>query len=382
MKKTLIIIFICQIFSILSQEDLELPESLIMQKFSEFMTKYNKTYVDLGDLSTRYEVFKMNYLNLKYTQKKQKNSENSDINFETGVTKFFDYTETEFRGNFLNFNISISDIFESHIITHKVEKTIHFRDPNSTNYSNSTDSYNSTEEKKQHLKNKRFLEQNSEEENEIFLPKNFDWRELGAVTPVKEQGLCGCCWAFSTTGNLEGQFFIKHKILYNFSEQQILNCDTLNIGCKGGIMHKAFKYLINSPGLSLSSEFPYKKKKEECLEVKNPIAKIIDYDFAGTLNEDKIAEMLYKRGPLSAAMNADKLYFYKKGIMDFKQEECNNLAINHSVLIVGYGEEKNIKYWIVKNTWGVNWGEKGYFRIKRGSGVCGINQYIITANIE
>lgn len=371
----------------------------------------------------------------------------SSSNMTLGVTQFFDYTETEFRNKFLNeipledlfeakkYNSLVEQLenatetkveilFSSDKSTSNKQDGSHINEIINKNNQANLNDLNKT---KAELPSKRFLQDSLNvlngkniissagnnigssytngnnilenpsnatsssistkspnlKVNKIAIPRNFDWRELGAVTPVKEQGICGCCWAFSAIGNIEGQFFLKYKQLMDLSVQQLLNCDSINMGCKGGIMHKAFNYLHSSQkGIGQSSEFPYKKFKEQCLDSSNPIVKVKGFEFAGSQDEDRIAAFLYSKGPLSAALNGDKLYFYKSGILDLTEQECPKLGINHSVLITGYGEENGIKFWNVKNTWGEKWGEQGYFRIKRGKGTCGINQYIVTAVIE
>lgn len=212
------------------------------------------------------------------------------------------------------------------------------------------------------------------------IPEAFDWREHGAVTEVKNQGACGSCWAFSAVGNLEGQLAIKHNRLVSLSPQELLDCDPVDLACNGGLMDTAFQQLKIVGGIESEKNYPYKAKKGECnFEQNKSEAKVKSfYDLSD--NEDEIAKILSENGPLAVALNATPLQFYFGGI--FNPLICNPKSLNHGVLLVGYGEENGKKYWIVKNSWGAGWGEKGYFRIIRGKGKCGINTNVSTAEIE
>jgi cathepsin F len=215
------------------------------------------------------------------------------------------------------------------------------------------------------------------------VPTNFDWRDHGAVTPVKDQGSCGSCWTFSTTGNIEGINAIKTGVIIQLSESQILDCDNVNQGCNGGWMHQAMIYVKNN-GIESENDYPYKPLKRNCKHDESKVAvRIDDYKFITNLkprDEDEIKAILYQNGPLSIALDATPFQFYSEGILD---KNCNNKYLNHAVLIVGYGEDANgTKFWVIKNSWGSSWGEHGYVRLIRGKGKCGVNTYVVTAVIN
>jgi len=170
----------------------------------------------------------------------------------------------------------------------------------------------------------------------------------------------------------------------NFSEQQLVNCDSNSSGCSGGTSSNAFYYLYyNSFGQVRESQLPYVGYRQICNNNGlTPVAKISSWRFAGTLDENYIAQMLLTYGPLATAINANYLQYYRGGIIDENSVDCSPLGINHAVNLVGFGEENGLKFWIVQNSWGKLWGESGFFRIARGKGTCGINKYVITAFLK
>ena len=220
-----------------------------------------------------------------------------------------------------------------------------------------------------------------EEENKInIVPNSVDWREHDVVTHVKNQGGCGSCWAFSTTGSVEGAYAIKHHKLYNISEQQLVDCSNNegNHGCMGGLMDNGFQYIIDNNGICSEDEYPYNATDDMCQSDNcNNVLKITNYSDVQQNNEH-ILKMAVAKQPVSVAIQANISSFqlYKRGI--YQDTECGN-QLDHGVLIVGYGRDKlyDLDYWIVKNSWGVDWGDNGYINILRNykdsdSGMCGI----------
>ena len=210
-----------------------------------------------------------------------------------------------------------------------------------------------------------------------LIPFHVDWRDKGAVTNVKNQGHCGGCWAFSTTGSIEGLIAIQSGNLFNISEQQLIDCSTSegNHGCEGGIMEKGYQYVINNDGICSEEEYPYTAQDGECQECKS-IVKISKYGDI-TPNSEKILKRAVAKQPVSVAIQANLSTFqlYSSGI--YSDPNCGD-ELDHGVLVVGYGYDilHDMEYWIVKNSWGSGWGENGYIRIQRNtetkSGLCGI----------
>ena len=207
------------------------------------------------------------------------------------------------------------------------------------------------------------------------LPDSLDWRDVNAVTPVKNQGQCGSCWSFSATGAMEGAWAIKNEELVSLSEQLLMDCsvDYGDYSCNGGEMESAFEFAIDN-GMCSEEQEPYLAKDEDCMYC-NPQIYFSDCVRVTPKNEIHLKEAV-SRGPVSVAIQADTktFQFYSGGIIS--GDSCGT-NLDHGVLIVGYGEEDGEKYWIVKNSWGASWGENGYVRISRSDeenthGVCGI----------
>jgi len=197
-----------------------------------------------------------------------------------------------------------------------------------------------------------------------------DWVAKGAVTGVKNQGQCGSCWAFSTTGSLEGQNFIKNKVLTSYSEQELVDCAKTegNQGCSGGLMDYAFEF-VEKKGICTEADYAYKAVDGTCKTCNASLKTISSYVDVKT--EDDLETAVSKVGPISVAVDANiKWQLYDGGIMS--KAFCNEKKLDHGVLAVGYDTKE--KYWKVKNSWGTSWGEKGYIRLEKGTDTCGIAQ--------
>ena len=217
------------------------------------------------------------------------------------------------------------------------------------------------------------------ETNDI-IPESIDWRQRNVVTHVKNQGECGDCWAFSSTGSIEGAWAIKHRHLYNLSEQMLTDCSRNygNNGCEGGLMDNAFKYVIDNGGLCSEKEYPYIGNDSICVQNQcNNVVKIKSYADVQP-NDENILKRAVAIGPVSVAIqaNVSSFQFYKSGV--YQDPECGD-QLDHGVLVVGYGtdQDQNLDYWIVKNSWSPEWGDDGYIKILRNddqsdSGMCGI----------
>ncbi len=289
----------------------------ILSFFEKFIAQFNKKYT-FEEFLKRLNIFSTNVF------------ENFDmitfVNGEPRFNKFYDLTKEEFATTYLTLKPkNLSDNFEV------------------------------------------FNPENIQE-----TPESYNWVDQGVVTPVKDQGSCGSCWAFSTVGNIESQYAIfNNKQQLIFSEQQLVDCDhNGDAGCNGGDQPNAMEYLIKAGGLMKSNDYPYHAKNEKCKFNKSLIAVKVESYYQIQKDEVHLKEALYLAGPIAASINAESFHFYTGGIFNPKKCDPNNL--NHAILLVGYGKDEQNDYWLVKNSWGEKWGEKGYIRILRGTNVCSI----------
>ena len=226
------------------------------------------------------------------------------------------------------------------------------------------------------------------------LPAEFDWRFKGAVSRVKDQGQCGSCWTFSTTGAIEGAHFISTGKLVELSEQQLLDCDVgcdpdvpnaCDSGCNGGLPSNAMEYIVEHGGIDTEKSYPYVGEKGECKADEGTLgATLKNFSYVSS-DEKQMAAALVKHGPLSIGINAAWMQSYIGGVAC--PWLCDSEALDHGVLIVGYGSSgfapvrwQQEPYWIVKNSWSPAWGEGGYYRICKDKGSCGINNMVVAAH--
>ena len=203
------------------------------------------------------------------------------------------------------------------------------------------------------------------------LAASVDWSTKGAVTPVKNQGQCGSCWSFSTTGSLEGAWGIATGKLVSPSEQQFVDCDKQDDGCNGGLMDTAFDYAKKN-AICTEASYSYKGVDGTCkassCTVGIPKGGVTGYKDVSTDDEQALMDAVAK-GPVSIAIEADKsaFQFYSSGVLS---SNCGT-SLDHGVLAVGYGTASGKDYWKVKNSWGASFGENGYIRLLRGKGGAG-----------
>jgi C1A family cysteine protease len=292
--------------------------------FKVWQDKYGKYYETELEHRYRFSVFTENLAMIE-----QKNLENRSV--KLGLNKFADLTNDEFVARFVN------NQYRTH-----------------TQYD-----YKFTEALK-------------------TPPTEVDWTTKGAVTPIKNQGQCGSCWAFSTTGSIEGAWFIKTGELVSLSEQQLVDCSTAegNQGCNGGLMDNAFEYVIKNGGICSEANYTYTATDGNCKQC-DPVAKISSFINVQPNNTQALMAAVAQQ-PVSVAVEADGLdwQFYMGGVVT---DSCG-LNLDHGVLVVGYGTDYTGQpqdYWKVKNSWGQGWGENGFIRIGKGTkfepaGECGI----------
>jgi C1A family cysteine protease len=235
-----------------------------------------------------------------------------------------------------------------------------------------------------HLLNDSFTLLKEHASNETWIPESVDWRNNNSVTPVKNQGQCGSCWSFSTTGSLEGIYAIQTGELVSFSEQQLVDCDNLrhggnDHGCNGGLMDNAFSWIRDNGGLCSEESYPYVSEsgeKEKCQTTCDLLPRSQIQSWVDVESSDKALMSAVAQQPVSIAIEADQRDFqlYQSGVLT---SECGT-TLDHGVLVIGYGTENGEDYYLVKNSWGTSWGDEGYIKLGRGptyndgQGQCGI----------
>ncbi|KAM4017619.1 cathepsin W-like isoform 2-T2 [Anomaloglossus baeobatrachus] len=247
-----------------------------------------------------------------------------------GVTQFSDLTAEEFRSKSLNFTMKLPDIKQKSTVT--------------------------------------------------AIPSDKDWRKYGVISEVKNQGNCNSCWAFAAVGNIEAQWGIQ-GCPKNLSVQQVIDCGPCDAGCRGGFTWDAYIAVQMQGGLASEDKYKYEGVRKDCRKGLKPAAWIHDFQMLPR-NEIAMTSYVGNNGTLTVIINNAILQHYNKGIIHNIHKSCDPDLVNHVVLIVGYVRDGKIPYWIVKNSYGTEWGEKGYFRIFQGKNICGVTKYPLAAIVN
>jgi len=290
-------------------------------EFEEFISSYDRQYTDEGEKAARYAIFEQNM------ERCEKLNARPSATWVAGVTQFSDLTPAEFRR-----------------AVHLIKRTEPLG-PSTYPSINVTD-----------------------------IPTSIDWRTKNVVSQVKDQGNCGSCWAFSTTGAVESAHAIKTGKLVELSEQQLVDCIHNLDGCNGGIPSWAMAYVRYNGGQDTEESYPYKARDGQCQFSSSTVGATISDMVNITQDEQGLLQAVGTVGPVSIAFDVENDFAnYKSGV--YSSDECSSdpMSMNHAVLVVGYDTVDGKDYWIVKNSWGTSFGIEGYFWIQRGVNMCGIS---------
>ncbi|KAL3744659.1 hypothetical protein ACJRO7_013860 [Eucalyptus globulus] len=290
--------------------------------FARFANRYGKRYETAEEIKLRFEIFRENLKLIRSTNKK-------GLPYTLGVNKFADWSWEEFRRHRLGAAQNCSATTKGN---HKL-----------------------TDE---------------------ALPEMKDWREKGIVSPIKDQGHCGSCWTFSTTGALEAAYHQAFGKQISLSEQQLVDCAGAfnNFGCSGGLPSQAFEYVKYNGGLDTEEGYPYTAVDGSCkFSADNVGVQVLDSVNITLGAEDELKHAVAFVRPVSVAFQVVKDFrLYKSGVYTSDTCGSTSMDVNHAVLAVGYGVEDGVPFWLIKNSWGADWGDHGYFKMEMGKNMCGV----------
>ncbi|KAH6773626.1 senescence-associated gene 12 protein [Perilla frutescens var. frutescens] len=298
-----------------------LPLVSMLERHEQWMTQHRRSYKDAAEKAQRLKIFKQNVQFIDSFNAAQNRS------YKLAVNNFADLTNEEFLSTRTGFKMGYSR-------------------------------HNSSSFRYAHV---------------AKIPSSIDWRTKGAVTDVKDQGRCSCCWAFSAVAAIEGINQVSRGNLVSLSAQELVDCDTNESrGCHGGFFDSAFEFIIRNKGLSTEADYPYEGVDGWCNAERDYSSRIGDirgYENVPANSESALMKAVANQ-PVSVAIDASgyEFKYYTSGVFT---GHCGT-DLNHAVTVVGYGKTGDgIKYWVVKNSWGTNWGESGYVRLQRDSGTMG-----------
>uniref|UniRef100_A0ACD5UUY7 Uncharacterized protein n=1 Tax=Avena sativa TaxID=4498 RepID=A0ACD5UUY7_AVESA len=317
---------------------------LMLDRFHRWMMAHGRTYPSTQEKLHRLEVYRRNVEFIEAS-----NRESERLGYELGENEFTDLTNEEFMARYTGAAVPMEDGDAMAGGMGTIITTV-AGDVNEGSRSSILDLNASA-------------------------PQNFDWRDHGAVTPAKNQGGCGCCWAFATVATVEGLNKIKGGQLLDLSEQELLDCDVADQnGCKSGYIEEALKWIQNKGGAVTEATYPYQARQGLCKNVGSAtrVGKITGVRRVRGEPQMKLAVLDRPVGVLIDA-HGDVLQNYKTGIY---KGPCTTQQ-NHAVVLIGYGvTNTGEEYWILKNSWGAGWGQNGFFFMRRGAdgaeGLCGV----------
>ncbi|XP_058122491.1 procathepsin L-like [Anopheles ziemanni] len=318
-------------FLVIGANAASLFDNTLVQEWKTFKLKHHKNYGSLYEETLRMRIYAQNRIVIaRHNQRFQQGLES----FEMNVNQFSDLLAEEFRRTMLGVGPM------GQIAQGGYEKLFQWIPP----------------------------------QDDVKLASNFDWRNRGAVTRVKNQGQCGSCWAFSATGALESQWFLQHRKLVELSEQNLMDCSTWNGGCDGGIPSRAYQDIMAEGGINLESDYPYEEhQNDQCKFNRSAVAATVKGVYYIPRTEKALMQAVAINGPISVAIEVlDSFHYYRSGV--YYDPKCSSAGINHAVLVVGYGTASDgTEYWLVKNSWGEDWGDSGYIKMARNrNNNCGI----------
>lgn len=363
----------------------EIKQADIHSNFKDFKHKFGKKYQHEKEENLRFEIFKKNW---------EKSEEMNDFtrkhdphnNLEFGINKFFDMDDDEFKKYYLTLRpetlIELPNlkVFKNEFIKDDTVSVL-------SKYTSSPQERFHDIDFRQNKNNFEIANTNLISQENINSDKYLNYVDLKFVSQVKDQLKCGSCYAHATTSAIESLYLIKKKIEVSLSEQELISCDNTpvvgNFGCDGGYLTNSFDYCKKN-GIGTEKNNPYQAKVSSCsknfLEENYPISGYYNWNLSD--KENTMKDALKQYGPAAITLDATPFKYYKKGIID-STVKCTT-TINHAVLLVGYGIDSvtGMKYWIIKNSWGKNWGEDGFVRIQRGINLCGIATQMLTPHLN